>query len=119
MINTYILSWDSHTIFTYPARLFDANVLYPSRDTLTYSEHLVLLGALSAPIRVITRNPVLPYNILLLVALVFSAFSCYLLIKELTESRWGALIAGLFFSYNFYRMEMIGELHVLVAVFYL
>ncbi|RJP32451.1 MAG: hypothetical protein C4536_06165 [Actinobacteria bacterium] len=117
LCNTWIISWNSKTMFTQPARLFQANSFYPSRDTLAYSEILLPISLLASPIYYTTRNPILAYNILLVLGMVLSAFGCYLLVKELTGSRWGALAAGIFYAFCPYKMSLIGELHLLFAPF--
>jgi hypothetical protein len=117
LLNTWIMTWDAHTFFTHPAQLFQANILYPARDVLAYSEHLFTMGIMAAPIYYLTGNSVLAYNLLIFFAFVFSAFGCYLLVKELTGSRWGALIGGLFFAFCPFKTSKLGLLHVLFSPF--
>lgn len=117
LCNTWIISWNARTLPTHPSGLFQANSFYPSRDVLAYSEILIPPSILAIPILYATRNPVLSYNILLLLGMVFSAFFCYLLVREITGSRWGALAAGIFYAFCPYKMSLIGELHLLFAPF--
>jgi len=117
LLNTWIISWDAKTIFSHPTRLFQGNIMYPSRDVLAYSEHLFTLGILAAPIYFVSGNPILAYNILLFLGLVFSAFGCYLLIKELTGSRWGGLVGGLFFAFCPYKLSQLIHIHIIFSPF--
>lgn len=117
LLNTWIVTWDARTIFTRPWGLFQGNIIYPSRDVLAYSEHLFALGVLAAPVYHLTGNPVLAYNFLLFLAMVLSAFGCYLLVREWGGSRAGGLIAGAYFSFATYRITKMGHLHVYFSAF--
>jgi hypothetical protein len=117
MLNNWIISWEAKTIFTNPTNLFQGNIIYPARDVLAYSEHLFTLGLLGAPIYHLTGNPILTYNLLIFFAIVFSAFGCYLLIKELTGSRWGGLFGGLFFALCPYRIAKADHIQILFSAF--
>ncbi|MBC7230341.1 MAG: hypothetical protein H5T74_08130 [Actinobacteria bacterium] len=117
LLNTWILSWDARTAFTHPTGLFQANIIYPSRDVLAYSEHLITLGVAAAPIYYLSGNPLLAYNLVLLLGLVFTAFAAYLLARELTGSRWGAVAAGVFFAFCPYKISKLGHIHILLAPF--
>ncbi len=116
-LNTWIMSWGARTIFTSPTRFFQANIMYPSRDVLVYSEHLFTMALLSAPIYALSRNPVLAYNILVLLGLVVSAFGCYLLVRELTGSRWAALVSGFFFAFCSYKFSQLTHIQIMFSAF--
>ena len=45
----WILAWDAHQLASDPGRLFDANIFYPERDTLAYSDHLLPQAVMGAP----------------------------------------------------------------------
>jgi len=117
LLNTWIVSWDARAIFTHPSNLFQGNIIYPSRDVLAYSEHLFTLGVIAAPVYFISRNPILAYNFLIFFAFVFSAFGCYLLVKELTGSRWGGLAAGIFFALCPYKISKLSHIQMLFSPF--
>ena len=117
LLNTWIISWNAKTIFTHPTHLFQANILYPSRDVLAYSEHLFTLGVIAVPIYYATGNPILTYNLLLFLGFVLSAFGCYLLIKELTGSRWGALAGGIFFAFCPFKISKLEHIHIFFSAF--
>ncbi|MDY6796120.1 MAG: hypothetical protein SWK76_12725 [Actinomycetota bacterium] len=114
---SWIVAWDAKTVFTDITDIFQANTFYPSRDSLAFSEYLILLGIIGAPVYHLTHNPVLTYNLLLLLGMIFSAFGCYLLIKELTGSRWGGMVGGLFFAYCPYHLARPDHLWLAFSVF--
>ena len=41
---TWMLAWVAHQLPRAPAHLFDANIFYPERNTLAYSETLLVPG---------------------------------------------------------------------------
>src|SRR6266508_2126841 len=50
LFSTWRLAWVAHQLRTAPAHLFDANILYPARGTLLYSDAFPLLGLFATPL---------------------------------------------------------------------
>src|ERR1700674_4669230 len=68
-LNAWIVSWIPHALATDPAHLFDGDIFAPERNTLAYSEPLILPALVGAPIRWLGGSPVLTFNLLLLTGL--------------------------------------------------
>src|SRR5437773_673640 len=66
--SVYLVAWNVHQLFRSPAHLFDANVLYPLPHALSYTDHRLLPSILVAPVVWATGNPVLAYNVAVLLA---------------------------------------------------
>ncbi len=79
-------------------------IFYPNGLNLMagYEAPLVLL--VSTPIILLTQNPVLAYNVILLLGFILTCFACYLLILYLTKSFVVALITGFSFGFSPYMM---------------
>lgn len=107
------LSWNVHKLFSDPIHLFDTNIFYPNKNTLAYSEHIFGLSMLAIPVFLITDNPIVSYNILILISFVFSGFGTYLLALHLTRNRFASIVAGIIFAFFPYRFFQLGHLHVL------
>lgn len=90
-----------------------ANIFYPHTGTLYYGDPLFGLTLLGAPIRLLTRNPVVLYNILYLLAFVLSGFGMFALVRRLTSSRAAALLSGFFFAFFPYCVAHISHLEIL------
>src|SRR5262245_28182698 len=103
LLNTWILAWDTHALLTHPAALFQANIYYPLPQTLAYSEHLFSTALLALPLQLITREPLVAYNLSLLLTFPLAAFGMYLLIWRWTGQPGAAFIAGLIFGFAPYR----------------
>ena len=72
LLNTWTLAWVAHQLPRAPARLFDANIFYPERKTLAFTETLLLPGLVAAPLQWIGVAPLLVHNLVLLSGFVLS-----------------------------------------------
>src|SRR5512136_2369645 len=59
----WTLAWDAHAFLHHPLSIFDANIYYPLRHTLAYSENLIGSALFAAPVIWLTGSPVLALNI--------------------------------------------------------
>jgi hypothetical protein len=113
LLNTWILAWDTHALLTDPLHLFDANIFYPLPHTLAYSEHLLSTAALSLPLGLISGEPVVAYNLSLLLSFPLAGLGMYLLVLRWTSWRQAAFLAGLAFAFAPYRLASIAHLQLL------
>lgn len=105
LLNTWALSWVAHQLPIAPARLFHANIFYPERYTLLYSESLVAPALTVAPLSWLGVPPVIVYNVAFLLALVFSGVGVALLVLELTGVTSAAVLSGIVFAFLPFRMD--------------
>lgn len=105
LLNTWALSWVAHQLPIAPARLVQANIFYPERYTLLYSESLILPGVLLAPLQWAGVHPVVVYNLALATGIVFSGLGLALLVLELTDDGVAAAIAAIAFAFLPFRMD--------------
>ena len=105
LFSIWRIAWVSHQIVRDPLRLFDGNMFYPERLTLTYSDSVIVPALMSAPLFWMGVHPVLTYNLLLLSGFVFSGVTMFLLVRALTGRIDAALIAGAIFALYPYRYE--------------
>lgn len=120
LLNAWILSWDAEQLrrlftgdLSVLIRWFNGNIFYPAPDSLAYSEHLIAQGVQIFPVYLVTRNPILCYNLLFLSTYVLSGLGTYLLVRELTGDRRAAFVAGLIFAFVPYRIPQTPHLQVL------
>ena len=50
ILHEWILAWVPHQLWNDPLRLFDANIFYPERYTLAYSDPLLVQALMGAPL---------------------------------------------------------------------
>ncbi|HEV3214249.1 MAG TPA: DUF3108 domain-containing protein [Vicinamibacterales bacterium] len=114
-LNLWILGWDLRTLTLHPSAfftggVFNANIFYPATNTLAYSDNFLLQALAVWPLYVLTHNLVLCYNVLLFASLMASAMAMHILVRAISGSRWGALMAGLvwgFWPYHFAHLLQI------------
>ncbi len=105
LLNTWALAWVAHQLPRAPAHLFDANIFYPERRTLAYSETLLLPAAVVAPLEWAGVSPILIYNLVLLSGFAISGVGVALLVRRLTDRAGPALVAGLIFAFLPFRID--------------
>jgi hypothetical protein len=105
LLNAWALSWVAHQLPRAPAHLFDANIFYPERRTLAYSEPLLVPAAFAAPLRWLGAPQLFVYNIVFLSGFIVSGVGTALLVRALTGSAAAGFIAGLVFAFLPYRID--------------
>ena len=113
LLNTWILAWAGHALLNNPFDLFNANIFYPLPGTLAYSEHLFSTALLALPVQLLTGEPLVAYNLSLLISFPLAAFGMYLLALKWTGRPGAAFIGGLVFAFNPYRFAAIAHLQLL------
>ena len=113
--NMWRLRWVAHALASSPGHLFDANIFYPEKDTLAYSDAMLLQGVLAAPLR--RLNPVAVHNLMMLLPIAASAVAMFALCWYLTGSRGAALIAGTAFGFAPFRFEHIMHMEIQWTIF--
>lgn len=116
LLNAWILSWVGHQAFRNPFALFDANIFYPHRNTLAFSEHMLPLALVAAPLNILFDNPVLASNIVLLLTFVLNAFGMFLLVRRLTGNDVAGIASGIVFAFSSYKIMHVSHLQLLAAM---
>jgi hypothetical protein len=108
----WVLAWDAHAFVHQPLSIFDANIFYPQRRTLAYSENLIGSAFFAAPILWITGNPVLALNIVALLACMLCGLGGYVLGCRIGLTAPNALICGVIFAFSPARFFRTSQIHV-------
>jgi hypothetical protein len=111
------ITWIAHALATSPFHLFDANVFYPAKGTLAYSDATLLEGLIAAPFLWLHLSPVLVYNVLFLTGFVGSAIAMFVLARHVTGATGPALVAATVFTMSPYRVEHMMHLELQWAMF--
>jgi len=105
LFSIWRIAWVAHQIVRDPIHLFDGNIFYPERLTLTYSDSLLLPALISAPFFWLGLPPVLIYNVMLLGAFAASGMATFYFVRALTGRTDAALVSGVVFAFYPYRYE--------------
>ncbi len=115
-LNVWILAWDAHALVHEPGRLFQAPIFHPLPDALAFSENLLLPAVLGAPFS-LAGQPVLSYNLVLLLSLVVSGLGVQLLVRRVSGDRLAAFVGGAAFAAGAHRWTRLAHLHAQVTLF--
>jgi hypothetical protein len=99
LFSLWNVAWVARTIVADPVHLFDANIFYPHKNALAYSEANLLSGVLGAPVWWATKNPYATLNFVNLAAFATSYFCAWLLIRRLTSDPASAMVGAVFFAF--------------------
>jgi hypothetical protein len=117
LFSVWRLSWIAHRLTVDPATLFDANIFWPARDTLAYSDAMLLLGVVGAPFIWLGVHPATVHNILVFGAFVTAGAAAARVMRYFTPSVPAQLVAGTVFAFAPYRFAHIGHLELLWTAF--
>ena len=114
-LNEWIMAWVAHQMPRDPAHLFQGNIFYPAKDTLAYSEPLIVPAMLGAPVAWLGGSPVLVFNLMVIAGFALTALAGYALVFAWTGDRAAGLLAGSMFAFNTHtltRLAHVQGLHI-------
>lgn len=112
-LTAWVLAWAADRLPHGLSGFWTPPIFYPYLNTLAYSENLLGVAVLVAPVQWIFGNPTLTFNIAFLLSFVVSGTTAYVLALALTGSRTAAVIAGLGFAFTPYRWAQLTHIQVL------
>jgi hypothetical protein len=99
-LNAWTLAWVAHQVVHDPVHLFDANIFYPERHTLAFSEHLFVQGVMGAPVRWAGGSPILVYNIVFIAGLALTGWAMSLVVQRWTDNWIAGVLSGCLMAFN-------------------
>ena len=97
--SVWTVIWVAHALTTDPGNAFNANIFYPHRDTLAYSEANLGAGILAVPVWIATANPFAAYNVVVLFTFSASVIAMWLLARRLTDDGYAAATSAVLFAF--------------------
>ncbi len=114
-LHSWILWWDYHQTFHDPLNLFHANIFYPYRYSLAFSENEYGIALLFFPLFALGLRPLTIEGIATLTGFAFSGYGAFRLARTLTVSNGMAWVAGVGFAFVPYRFHQLSHLNYLFA----
>jgi hypothetical protein len=114
LLTASILTWNA-TQVPYSDAWWQFPAFAPVADTLTFSEHLLGVSALTTPLIWFTGNPIAAYDLTVLLAYPLSALAMFALVSRLTGSAAAAFLAGLAFGFAPYRAGQLAHVQMLAV----
>ena len=107
------LGWVGHQLEADPLQLFNANIFFPTKGTLAYSDAMLLLGIIASPLQWAGLHLVVIHNLLLILSFVAAGLGAYLLCMRLTGDPLASFLGGFIFAFAPFRFAHIGHLELL------
>jgi hypothetical protein len=108
----WTLAWDTYAFTHQPFAIFDANIYFPYRHTLAYSENLIGSAFFAAPVLWLTTNPVLAVNLVELSSVALCGLGAYLLGRRIGLTWPAAFVCGVVYAFAPARFFRIAQVHL-------
>jgi hypothetical protein len=106
---SWILWWDYHQTFTNPLQLFHANLFYPLRYTLAFSEHSYGIALFFFPLFALGAQPLTVHAVAMFFGFVTCGYGAFRLVRTLTGSNGAAWVAGIIFAFVPFRFGLMSQ----------
>lgn len=114
LLTAAILRWNAYHV-PWTNAWWQFPIFHPTPDALAFSEHLLGLSVIAAPIEWVTGNALVTYNLVALLTFVLCGASMYLLVYRLSGSAAAAFIAGLAFAFAPHRISQLPHIQMLAS----
>ena len=114
-LSIWNVAWVARTLVVDPLHVFDANIFYPHRGTLAYSENNLGAGFLAIPVYWATHNPYAAHNFVVLLGFCLSAIGMFYLVRHLTGDRRAAAISAIAFAFCPYVFARTAHIQLLLT----
>ena len=106
-------TWVARAIVTDPLHVYDANIFYPHRSTLAFSEPSLLAGVMGVPAYVATKSPYATHNLAVLGYFLLSFVSAYALGRYVTGEGLPAVACGVAYTFSPFMFARTAQLPML------
>jgi hypothetical protein len=109
---TWTLGWDVHAFLHRPWTIVDANIFFPYRRTLAFSENLIGSALVAAPVVWLTGNYVLAMNVVAMLSVGLCGVGAYVLARRIGLTVGAAVICGVIFAFSPARFFRFPQIHL-------
>jgi len=113
---SWVLWWDYHQTFSDPLHLFHANLFYPLRYTLAFSEHSYGIALLFFPLFALGARPLTVHAVAMFFGFATCGYAAFRLGRTLTGSNGAAWIAGIIFAFVPFRFGLMSQVAYLFSM---
>jgi len=117
-LNQWAMAWVAHQVVRDPVHLFDANIFYPERRTLAYSEHLFVQSMMGAPLAWAGVQAVAVYNLVLIAGFALTGWATALVIHRWTASWLAGILSGSLMAFNALTLTRLSHIQMLHMEFF-
>ena len=112
ILNAWIVWWNVHAL-PFTTAWWNALAFWPSTGALAFSEVLLGLAPITTPIQWLGGGPIAAYNVAFLLTFPLSALAAHALVHRLTGRHLAALIGGLVYGFNPFRIAHFPQIQVM------
>ena len=112
---TWIVNWVCYSLTHAPLHIFDAPMFYPNDYPLAYSENFIGIGLVALPFYLLGLPALVVYNIAVTIGYAFAGYAAAVLARQFTSGVPAALIAGIVYGFNPYKVDHLPHLHIIFS----
>jgi F5/8 type C domain-containing protein len=105
--------WRNVTTVPFSSGWWNAPQFYPTQGVSAFTENLVGLNVIAAPVFWLSHNPALAYNVAYFLSWPLSAMAAFLLVRRITGRQDAGFLAGLAFAFTPYRTQELAHIQML------
>ncbi|HZI80385.1 MAG TPA: discoidin domain-containing protein [Vicinamibacterales bacterium] len=114
LLTAALLHWNAWTLPLTHA-WWQLPIFAPTPDVLAFSEHLLGLSVVAAPVEWLVRDPLVAANLVTLLTYPLCGVAMFLVVRRLTGSATAAFLAGLAYAFSPYRAAQQPHLQMLAT----
>jgi hypothetical protein len=115
LLTTWFLWWSGTQGLPLTTHWWNAPMFYPATGVLAFSEHLLGLVPIAAPIIALTHQPLIGHNVAFIATFVLSALGAHFLAYTLTRRHDVSAVAAMAFAFAPYRLPQTPHIQVLAS----
>ena len=109
-----ILWWNAH-VLPLTEQWWNGFAFYPATGMMAFSDHLLGASLIASPLQWLGCSPITAYNLTFLVSFPLCAIAAHALSWTLTSRHDAAIVCGLAYGFNPYRVAHLEHLELLMA----
>ena len=115
LMTTWLLWWSGTQALPLTAEWWNAPAFYPATGVFAFSEHLLGLVPIAAPLMAMTGDPLVGHNVTFIATFVLSALGAHFLAYTVTRRHDVSAVAGLAYAFAPYRLGQASHIQVLAS----
>jgi hypothetical protein len=114
LLSASILWWNAH-VMPLTERWWDGFGFYPAPGMMAFSEHFLGASLIASPLQWLGCSPITAYNLTFLISFPLCAVAAHALALTLTKRHDAAIVCGLAYGFNPYRVAHVEHLELLMG----
>jgi len=115
LFNLYVLKWGVHQIRLGFPDLWNANIFYPTKGALAFSDHLLGPAAQLTLFLMVVPNAIAGYNFLFLTSFIACGLAVCWVCRRAGLSWTASALAGVMYAFSSFRLAQTTHIQILIA----